>query len=717
MKHFICIIALLASLLLTCIGCQDFDPVAEGVITSPKFDFATFHNVSIDVDYGELAAYAPISIYDEDPMREATAENQSPVGEPINSLVLGSDGRYNGMMRLPISAKHLYLYSPSMGAPMIMETNVIGGRASAKRATSLSYTRAQTRAEGGEVEPLGTYPGFKKIDPERIYKNDSGNGNYYTLNGDFDLHGKVKDVNGLWSEGNITAADISGIEKKLWLGGTTKPSKEALAPGNQDRFGVDNVNMFIDNEYVKDGTTYDVESAEVFVTFVGEYAWNENSFGYYFYKKGTTPNVNTLKKIIILPNASMGSHAPYSTYNSYAKFDNTLAPAEINTRYQLLYAKFDDNGEPTEVTKHFPPNTTIGFFLIVNGYGAYNNQQEKDVTTGKNVTKGVGLGGEPKMYGGYKCFPERTEGLIQLNTDKYYSNKEFNSGSEKRRYIAFSVNGKENEILYGIEDASDWSCDDFLFTLESTPALALKPENPNVEIQTFDPVQPTANNTTKTVNKTYAFEDIWPDGGDYDLSDVVVRHERIVTYNTKGFFVSKVVDKFTLVDDGMTEYKNAFAIVYPEAHHGTLTLPTGVVEETETGAIIITDDVRGKNGKSFTITRDFSTAVGLGAIDIEDINPFIINQSTGPAYTSNNRIEIHLPNHDVTSKGRRDTETASPWFISRAKRYPYALEIPGIDWVPCANGVRIGSRSGAYPQYNSWVESGGTQNADWYKSK
>lgn len=420
--------------------------------------------------------------------------------------------------------------------------------------------------------------------------------------------------------------------------------------------------------------------------------------------------MNDLKKIIILPNASMGSHAPYGTHNSYAEFDNSLAPAEINTRYQLLYAEFDTNGEPTKVTKHFPPNTAIGFFLIVNGFGAYNSRKENEVPLW------LGMSGETKTGGGYTFRTERTEGKIQLNTTKYYSNKEFNSSSQKR-YIAFSVNGKENVIIYGIEDASDWSCDDFLFTLESTPALALKPENPDVHIPTFDPVEPTANNTTKTINKTYAFEDIWPNGGDYDLSDVVVRHERKVTYNTKGYDVSKVVDKFTLVDDGKTEYKNAFAVVYPEAHRGTLAKPQGVIEEAETGAIIITDDVRGKNGTSFTITREFSTVVGLGAIDVEDINPFIINQTTGPAYTKSNRIEIHLPNHDVTSKGRPHTESDSPWFISKDRRYPYAIEIPNNTWVPCENGVRIGSKSGAYPNYNSWVQSGGTNDTDWYQTK
>lgn len=139
---------LLATLLLLCVGCRDYDPIASGEVQFPVFDFATSHNVDFDVDYGELAAYAPVSIYEEDPMREATAENQSPVGEPVNSLVLGPDGRFSGVLRLPTSAKHLYLYSPSMGAPMIVQSDVIGGHASAKRA-SMGYKHAMTRAEGG----------------------------------------------------------------------------------------------------------------------------------------------------------------------------------------------------------------------------------------------------------------------------------------------------------------------------------------------------------------------------------------------------------------------------------------------------------------------------------------------------------------------------------------------------------------------------------------
>lgn len=705
-RHYSRLVLLLSMLLVICMGCRDYDPIASGDIQPPAFDFATSHNIDIDVDYGELAAYAPVSIYEEDPMREATAENQSPVGEPINSLVLGPDGRYSGVLRLPTSARHLYLYSPSMGAPMIMESDVVGGHASAKRATSFSYTRAQTRAEGEEE---GTYPGFRKLDTDEIYGSNPGN--FYTLNGAFNAHGKVDDVNGLITQGIVTSKDIFGIQNLLWNGAITKPGGNTFGRRNIDTYGVDNVNMFIDEKYTKNGETYDVESAEVFFTFVGEYAWNENTIGYYYYnKKDEAPeNANDLKKIIILPNASMGEYAPFGTHNSYAKFDTKEAPASINTQIQLLYAEFDTDGKPTKVTKHFPPNTAIGFFLIVSGFGAYK--------TGLSQEKIYINDSYPSVSS------SRSEGKIQVSATKYYSNKVFNDSSEKR-YIALSLKNtnnvevKENVIVYGIEDSSDWSCDDFLFTLHSTPALALKPEAPDVEIKPVEPQkEPEKNLNKKSFEKTYAFEDIWPDGGDYDLSDVVVRHTKTITYDTKNSAVTQVDDMFTLVDDEKTEYKNAFAIVYPKNHRGKLTLPNGVIEETETGAIIITNDVRGKNGTSFTITRTFDVAIGLSDIEIEDINPFIINQTTGPAYTKSNRIEIHLPNHAVTAKGRPDTETSSPWFISRDKHYPYAIEIPNTTWVPCENGVRIGSRAGAYPNYNSWVESVGTQNADWYKNK
>lgn len=706
---------LLATLLVVCGGCRDYDPIASGEVQFPVFDFATSHNVDFDVDYGELAAYAPVSIYEEDPMREATAENQSPVGEPVNSLVLGPDGRYSGVLRLPTSAKHLYLYSPSMGAPMLVQSDVIGGHASANRA-SMGYKHAMTRAEGedeGNTEPLGTYPEFRMIKTEEI--SGTNPGNFYTLNGGFNAYGKVENVNGLMSSGNITGEDIYGVQNLLWNGSASKPG--GSDKGTDKKYGVDNVNMFIDDKYTENNVTYGVESAEVFVTFLGEYAWNENSFGYYWYEKGSVPQeatdratfLNNLKKIIILPNASMGEYAPYGTHNNYAKFDTKEAPASINTRYQLLYAEFDNDGNPTNVTKHFPPNTVIGFFLIVNGFGAY-----KGGLSEKNVDSNSSYG----MVSG-----SRKVGKLQLNTTKYYSNKEFNEG-DRKRYIALSlkntnnVEGKENTFVYGIEDSDDWSCDDFLFTLHSTPALSLKPEDPEVEIKPVEPKEePSGNIKAKTFDKTYAFEDIWPGGGDYDLSDVVVRHTRKITYDSKNSAVKTVEDKFTLVDDEKTEYKNAFAIVYPKNHRGYLKLPEGVKEESETGAIIITDDVRGKNGVSYTITRTFDVALGLSDIEIEDINPFIINQTTGPAYTKSDRIEIHLPNHSVTSKGRKDTDTASPWFISKDRRYPYAIEIPNNSWKPCENGVRIGSKSGAYPKYNSWVESGGTEEAEWYKTK
>ena len=54
---------------------------------------------------------------------------------------------------------------------------------------------------------------------------------------------------------------------------------------------------------------------------------------------------------------------------------------------------------------------------------------------------------------------------------------------------------------------------------------------------------------------TLAFEDIWPDGGDYDMNDVILEYNRAIYFNTENM-INKIVDTFTPTHDGAM-YDNA----------------------------------------------------------------------------------------------------------------------------------------------------------------
>jgi len=80
-----------------------------------------------------------------------------------------------------------------------------------------------------------------------------------------------------------------------------------------------------------------IKDAEVYVTFLEEGAFYENTFGYYTYTKGSPPaSSGEIKKQILFPNVS---HPPLS------------------------------NGDKIQVgDQKFPAGTVIGFFLIVKGW-------------------------------------------------------------------------------------------------------------------------------------------------------------------------------------------------------------------------------------------------------------------------------------------------------------------------------------------------------------
>ena len=107
------------------------------------------------------------------------------------------------------------------------------------------------------------------------------------------------------------------------------------------------------------------------------------------------------------------------------------------------------------------------------------------------------------------------------------------------------------------------------------------------------------------------------------------------------------------------------------------------------------------------------------------INPYIINLSKGKF--NGKRVEIHMPNHEPTSKGLSASDVidaeldpdgvfsqSSPWYTSKDGLYPYALTIPNVDWTSKmpADKQKISDK---YPGFIQWVESHGKTNTEWYK--
>lgn len=341
-------------------------------------------------------------------------------------------------------------------------------------------------------------------------------------------------------------------------------------------------------------------------------------------------------------------------------------------RIQLLYV--DDKGQ---VSDKFPPNTEIGFFILSDGYHA------PSVTT--------------ETIDG-KEYQVRSSRKINASLSAIISNS---ASKESSRYIALQL--PDNALAYGVEDGSDASYDDMLFTVSANPNLAIHTNSDLADDSKVEPV--TDIDTTKDLyTHTYAFEDIWPTGGDYDLNDVVVEHKRTYTYNQFNF-VKQVVDKFTI--RSIADHTDGFAIQLDPAKHGTMILPEGAVWEEATNSLILTKKVT--NGQVITLTRNLN-GINKADIDNEELNPYIINYTltTDP----NARIEVHLPGLAVTSKGMKIGEGNSDYYVDETVRYPYAIRIPVGGFKLSPEGVRINDY---YPDYIQWTKSKGKEKTDWYK--
>ena len=222
---------------------------------------------------------------------------------------------------------------------------------------------------------------------------------------------------------------------------------------------------------------------------------------------------------------------------------------------------------------------------------------------------------------------------------------------------------------------------------------------------------------SETTYRTNGCEDIWPNGGDYDLNDVIIEHKRAISF-TSNNYVLKVEDTFVPVQQsGAATYSNAFAVQYVASQRGSIELPAGAVDETETSSVILFPDAKSVQGNEFTVTRTFADNT-LPKKNLEsDLNPFIIAQYTAGA---DNRTEVHLPKKKATGKANAEQIGAEDdaYYINKDGKYPFAIMLPAttgtegpIRFTPAKETVRIDL---VYPDFAKWVESNGATNNDWY---
>lgn len=241
---------------------------------------------------------------------------------------------------------------------------------------------------------------------------------------------------------------------------------------------------------------------------------------------------------------------------------------------------------------------------------------------------------------------------------------------------------------------------------------------------------------------SYAFEDNWPELGDYDMNDIVV-DMNIIKFQNSTNKITKVALKGKVISVGASK-RNAIAVqldgitpaniksvTYSRANlvGSVLKLASNGVETDQTNAVVtIVDDAHaafGVTGTPFISTQDGSYSPAEVVVTIEfntpldnftyqTLNVFIANNSRN---SSTGRSEVHLVGYSATDKidqslinGMKGSKLSLLDPFKSINNEPWALSVPvSFNYPLESKNIKV-----VYPKFASWALSGGLLDLNWY---
>ena len=430
------------------------------------------------------------------------------------------------------------------------------------------------------------------------------------------------------------------------------------------------------------------KNSEVAVTVVGgNTCWN-STMGYYYYPEDQIPTKREdLNIIMLFPNTQDGQ-SDFIEKKASGKDDNYKYNGNIALHsgdvVQLMYYPNIANGDYSGATKEFPKGMRIGFILKSNGWGMQKSVGNKKYY---NIYKGDLKGSDVSRQ--YNAWASSTESL------SYSSDDEEQNAADKGTYAFPNPNGQARTAKFAYENADgqqyaivsfEDACNDDDY---DDIILALKP------VGVFEKL-PTPDEKVTKATGVYAFEDLWPARGDYDLNDAVVDFSQIWTWNTPD--IENVEAKIFKESVNLTTYQN-----YVTLKSGLAVLidnkvaPTSIkmktikganvrevtfeTEEEENGKVyLLTEDIKANLGTQYIIEFEYSG--GITESEISVVKPFIYRNENG------GRWEVHLPFEAPTSKmimsyfhaeGSDDlSEPSKGIYYVREGNYPFAFFLSGV---------------------------------------
>ena len=303
-------------------------------------------------------------------------------------------------------------------------------------------------------------------------------------------------------------------------------------------------------------------------------------------------------------------------------------------------------------------------------------------------------------------------------------------GVQRQRTISLRDSKSNQIVAIGFEDNIDLDYCDAIFYVHIAEKDAID-EGVIPELPT-DPEGPTDEDNYTSYSGILTFEDLWPEQGDYDMNDVMIRYTSKVYKSILTNRIYKVVDEFTPLHRG-GYLVNGFGyqlhnITNSDISKVTIESPSYAPKsqympgETEAGqshpTILLFDnmaifDNKEEEARKYTVTIQVNDVTSKSILP--PYNPFIFVGS-GQARGR----EVHLVKYPPTDKadlsllgtGKDVSRPEEDLYYVSIDLMPFALNMPVSEFPIPEEGIRIDE---SYPKFATWVKSNGAQAKDWYK--
>ena len=709
---------LYACVLLIAVSCKDSDEFfSKGDEPAPTtsanlFDFSTSQEVDLIVDYSDFKIYGPVwfSVYSVNPYVNEMQSDEY-INENIKPLFQGytdEKGKFDATITLPAYAKVLHVVTGNFFvSDRRILTEIVNGEAKAIAADKkASAASRMTRAAG---------PGVSTNDLSAMK-------HLWCMNNGTQVYKPWSTALGTWNSASgrpdylLDNSDPTLISKGLVfsdeeVSGMYATACDALNSGTN-----------LKESYRQAADLTLIKESEVSITALGSSTCWNCSLGYYYYTGDAPANKMDLNIIMIFPNTQDGEW-PRGSYpnNKYNGNIGTLRGDVV----QLMYypTKADGSLDTANGTTMFPKGTKIGFILKCNAWGQ----------------RGADYAVNGSSYASKKnIWASSTDGLSYAPDGGSKPNPKGEARSAKFAYTA--PNGNQY-VVVSFEDATDdLDYDDLMFGLN--PANAFDISGSGVA----------SIESRETITEgVYAFEDVWPAKGDYDMNDVMIdcKHKmEFYTHADGSNKLNKEVFYLTTYQNYVTR-KSGLAVDFQASDISTLyvtkILP-GQTESATTDKMVskkyyylsefkwessesrmwyLTDDVTRDLGTTYVFEVTYTKAVNKGQATVR---PFLYRSESG-----GKQWEVHLPWTDPTSKMNTSyfktaNDKSDPtvkksngqkmYYVADSE-YPYAFYLEGasIDVFKETTLKRENESKPIdtfFPGFIEWSKSNGTKNLDWY---